>query len=1122
MKRIISFILFFAVLTVGTVVPVIAQPEVGTFDSQLVFCTENDSNYRIPTVVTTASGAVIAFCNDRRETVSDYAEIQWLSYSIAADGKNFSASKYLCQRDGWSYIIGSAVYDAVVGKVMLIYYPTPISDAAKAEASQFITGIAIAESSDDGATWTHRKISLPQAPGSSYVASVHGAGAGIQLQYGDNAGRLVFAAKAGDSSLASVKVMESRMCGLLIYSDDHGETWTASLNTMPMGTDETAICELPNGKILISSRMISNTNGRVIAYSENGGRTVVTKNARIDTSLEVQCEYGIKGSVACIPNYDGQGNALTLFSSLNSPGPNRRNLCVWLSYDMGATWTDMVTVDAGLCSYSEMTYNPQTGLVSIVYERGDVTSYSSGISVASFDVEWLLANKRANTPLRGTMQLPNAVSSEIEQEGLLLELSRNFSSYAQNLGTDAHLGVNTLHFNGTGIQAPILDELTGNASYFIVFKSDTAVANDSAMLLKSTHANGIRTYLGATTESVTTDISDYKYNCAQAREYLDTIWHILAVTWNGDSQETALLTQFQDGMTTLKYEFGKNALRTSVKTGTLTVGSGFSGQIAEVLVYNRALTDTEVAETGLALAEKFGLTWTLGNEAPEAPIQNVDVWDGTVADAFDGGSGSESDPYSIKDAESLAYLAAVVNSGKGAGETSFAGKYFRLDCNIDLAGIPWTPIGNLYEGWVTNSVYFAGTFDGNGYAVYNLNSVSCLGTNATAAQATAGLFGAVLGGTVKNLGVASGIVRCTSGYAGGLVGAMNNGAVVENCYNRAKLIKIADTTDFTIMGGIVGRLAGGKIIDSVNYGTVDASVTTQRCSGNNSFGGIAGIANGTTELTRCYNTGTVKCGSEGRYGGIAGYSYTETVHVSSCHTSGIVTGSTTECGVLFGVVGKTGESAGSYQALTYYLAKASSVSCAPVGSDLLNATEGSITALYSEMLAGASVRCDTPTGLRYQTAISREQYDALVQRYGKENVKVGTLIAPSCYVSAAGAFTKEALDAYRLSAELTSVSYVDVTANDWYAVTDDEYIFAGSLVNIHPEHYRLTYAGIGYIAVTEAGTTAYYYSAYHARDNFRSIEAVVNAVLSDPCHGLSEKHYAAVEDIKAAIDAAQQ
>ena len=59
-----------------------------------------------------------------------------------------------------------------------------------------------------------------------------------------------------------------------------------------------------------------------------------------------------------------------------------------------------------------------------------------------------------------------------------------------------------------------------------------------------------------------------------------------------------------------------------------------------------------------------------------SPVFAVEtVWDGSVAESFDSGTGTEDDPYIIKTAEQLAYLAQYVNSG--AMYMAYYWQYFR-------------------------------------------------------------------------------------------------------------------------------------------------------------------------------------------------------------------------------------------------------------------------------------------------------------------------------------------------------------------------------------------------------------------------------------------------------------
>ena len=77
---------------------------------------------------------------------------------------------------------------------------------------------------------------------------------------------------------------------------------------------------------------------------------------------------------------------------------------------------------------------------------------------------------------------------------------------------------------------------------------------------------------------------------------------------------------------------------------------------------------------------------------PTAALAADGAWDGSIATAFAGGTGTESDPYQIANGAELAYLASSVNSGE-----TYTGKNFVLTANIDLNGLPWTPIGNSFS-----------------------------------------------------------------------------------------------------------------------------------------------------------------------------------------------------------------------------------------------------------------------------------------------------------------------------------------------------------------------------------------------------------------------------------------
>ena len=159
----------------------------------------------------------------------------------------------------------------------------------------------------------------------------------------------------------------------------------------------------------------------------------------------------------------------------------------------------------------------------------------------------------------------------------------------------------------------------------------------------------------------------------------------------------------------------------------------------------------------------------------------VTVWDGSVADGFAGGSGTEEDPYIIMTAEQLAYFAQSVNSGDRYYDT-----YIRMDSDIQLNDTTdgehwgqtdengsiispvnvWTPIGD--NQWL-NCI-----FDGNGHTVS--------GVYINNEKNNQGLFGEC-NGTIKNVGVLDSYIH-GSGNVGGIIagnGTVENGYYLTDC-----------------------------------------------------------------------------------------------------------------------------------------------------------------------------------------------------------------------------------------------------------------------------------------------------------------------------------------------------
>lgn len=275
-------------------------------------------------------------------------------------------------------------------------------------------------------------------------------------------------------------------------------------------------------------------------------------------------------------------------------------------------------------------------------------------------------------------------------------------------------------------------------------------------------------------------------------------------------------------------------------------------------------------------------------------------------------------------------------------KNGFEGKTIKVIQDIDFAGSDinknWTPIGN-------DNIKFKGTLEGNNHKISNIYNKNTLEDNQ-------GLFGIIENATIKNVQIVSGqikgnqyigaiagrainsnIVNCINqtyvysqkGYAGGIVGSIENGGKIENCINTGKIDIISgDTNNNGISGGITGLAYKTEINLCVNKGDIESTaayvggivgnaiaeitnshnegmvkVTSQNVDNNSCAGGIAGQLDANdysnAKIENCYNSNTVY-GKSDHVGGIASFSNGKII---DCYNTGYVS---SETGIVGGIV----------------------------------------------------------------------------------------------------------------------------------------------------------------------------------------------------------------------------
>lgn len=169
------------------------------------------------------------------------------------------------------------------------------------------------------------------------------------------------------------------------------------------------------------------------------------------------------------------------------------------------------------------------------------------------------------------------------------------------------------------------------------------------------------------------------------------------------------------------------------------------------------------------------------------------------------------------------------------------------EIGVDESPVDWTPISNTS----TTSYTYNGTFDGNGKIVEGLYIN-------TTTDYYSGLFGFVIGATIKNVGVKGEITGKM--YVGGVVGHASTDSFIAGCHSD---VTISASSGYT--GGVVGRLYKSTLIASYNKGDITGTSTNS-----NDYGGVVGYVSEST-LISCYNTGGIySTGSNSYYfGGVS-------------------------------------------------------------------------------------------------------------------------------------------------------------------------------------------------------------------------------------------------------------
>jgi sialidase-1 len=331
--------------------------------------------YRIPAVVATAKGTLLAFAEGRRNGADDSGDIDIVLRRSSDGGATWGPTQLVA--DAGEDTVGNPcpVFDRDTGRVWLPLTRNPGRNSTPQNLSGTGTGsreVFLCHSDDDGATWSRPVNITAQVKRNDWKWYATGPGCGVQLRDG----RLVI--PCDHRTATSGRVSFSHV----IFSDDHGKTWRIG-GAAAERTNECQVVELADGRLVLNMRSHAGRNRRAVAVSADRGATW-GETTFDETLIEPVCQ----GSLIRLPG--GPGDRL-LFA--NPAGTKRERLTVRLSPDGGKTWPAARVLCPGAAAYSSLVALPD-GRAGCFYEKGR----PEALVFARFGLGWLAAGRESPRP----------------------------------------------------------------------------------------------------------------------------------------------------------------------------------------------------------------------------------------------------------------------------------------------------------------------------------------------------------------------------------------------------------------------------------------------------------------------------------------------------------------------------------------------------------------------------------------------------------------------------------------------------------------------------------------------------------------------------------------------------
>lgn len=326
---------------------------------------EGYHTYRIPAVIVSTDGTILAFCEGRKHSRADYGDIDIVLKRSFDNGDTWQPMQIVAD-DGENTIGNpSPVFDQERGTIWLLFCRNNIQ-------------VYVTKSTDNGETWSSPIEITDDVKKKEWYWYATGPCHGIQLRNG----KLMIPCDHQEGPRMPGEMHYSH----IIYSDDHGSSWKLGGKIGPY-MDESTIVQTCDGSLYLNMRNYAPPpNDHVRAYAWSRDEGITWSKARFDKRLfEPVCQ----ASIIRFTDEDHHDKNRIIFSNPASR-KERVKMTLRISYDECQTWKISKMLYPGLSAYSDLAVTSDMN-ICCVYEKGERNLYEK-ITFAKFNIEWLTDN----------------------------------------------------------------------------------------------------------------------------------------------------------------------------------------------------------------------------------------------------------------------------------------------------------------------------------------------------------------------------------------------------------------------------------------------------------------------------------------------------------------------------------------------------------------------------------------------------------------------------------------------------------------------------------------------------------------------------------------------------------